>query len=123
MTYAANGNGQAPAFPGSDPERAPQAPPALPEQPTAAKEREKIKIGATQERADIPLKALRERTEKREYDTETLRLIGEVTMEKPLDQQEKPVSVLSDVSLLMMATILYSNPALPRTIDITNFDN
>lgn len=99
-------------------------PPAPVEAPTSAEAlKAEVSAGASA-RVDAQLslkglKGLRTSTEKREYDDKTLKLIQQVDPLKPLAEQEEEVSALSDVTLIMLAAILYSNPEL----DISNFKN
>ena len=123
---SANKNGAAQTTGGSNPELPKGVPPAPIEAPKTAPETLMAEVEAGVKHgvdAKLSLKDLRRRTEKREYDAETPRLIGEVMIEKPLEQQEAAVSALSDVSLMMLATILYNNNEVGNAPDIKNFDN
>lgn len=106
----------------------PQWPDGKPETPETLGERTEagrmeVKGKSARGRADVSLDSLRERTKTRSYDKETPDLINRVTLFETPEKQQDRLDALSDVSVVMLATLLYHHPDLEKKFDLGDFAN
>lgn len=74
-------------------------------------------------RTNISLDTLREKTKTRRFDVETPKKINEINFFESPEIQRDRFDSLRDVSIVMLANILHSNPDFEKKLDISNFEN
>lgn len=112
----------------AEPRRAYDEPQWGPETPETLGERTEarriaMKGESTRGRADVSLDSLRERTKTRTYDKQTPDLINGLALSESPEKQQEKFDALRDVSVIMLATLLYNNPDLEKKFDLGDFAN
>lgn len=102
--------------------------PQWPESPETLAERTEarrmaLKGESARGRTDVSLQSLQERTRTRSYDKQTPDLINELTLSESPEKQQEKLDALRDVSVIMLATLLYHHPDLGQKFDLNDFAN
>ncbi|MBI2638437.1 hypothetical protein HYW83_02500 [Candidatus Peregrinibacteria bacterium] len=102
--------------------------PQWPESPETLAERTEarrmaMKGESARGRTDVSLQNLSERTKTRSYDQKTPELINGIAVSESPEEQQEKLDALRDVSVIMLATLLYNHPDLEKKFDLADFAN